>query len=44
MKKKEYVRPQIVVFDMDIKQSILAGSPVIPGSNYSEIEGDQVTE
>lgn len=26
MKKKEYVRPQIVVFDMDIRQSILAGS------------------
>ena len=22
MKKKEYVRPQIVVFDMDIRQSI----------------------
>ncbi|MDD5825704.1 MAG: hypothetical protein PUD14_07420 [Prevotellaceae bacterium] len=44
MKKKEYVRPQIVVFDMDIKPTILAGSGIMQADDYSVIDGDQITE
>lgn len=44
MKKKEYIKPQIVVFDMDIKPTILAGSGIMQADDYSVIDGDQITE